>query len=456
MLCIIPLTAALLCCFNCQDSVPVSDSDIVQVVQAAARDGKLAWMLTEPQEVEDLLGPPPSQQSRDDGGMNVLLYEYPGVHLMFGKFRDKPTPHTLRRVISFSVKTNADGSQERSNPQVVDIGENRTLVLRNNDDLAKLDDFWGFAGVSLVNCDLRERAELLNTMPFDTRTAWPGKDRLPAGFDPQRLLEEGKNPGLGLRQLHAAGVDGRGVRIAVIDQPMTPDHREFKDRIERYEMIGVEGVPPQMHGPPIASIAVGRTCGVAPGARLSYFAVPMWKPDNAPYCEAIEKILDENEKLPLKERVRVVSISTGMFANHAGYDRWQQVRNRAAAAGLLVVTCDQFAFRYGTLTRKPTADADDPAAYASGPYGVAPEATLVPTGGRTTASHHGADVYTYWTAGGMSWAAPYIAGLAALAFQANAAATPEEILTQLRQTATKTEAGLVVNPKAFIEKIRRE
>ena len=54
----------------------------------------------------------------------------------------------------------------------------------------------------------------------------------------------------------------------------------------------------------------------------------------------------------------------------------------------------------------------------------------------------------------MSWAAPYIAGLAALAFQVNPDVQPQTIVEQLVKTATPTEAGPIVNPRAFIESVK--
>jgi hypothetical protein len=293
-------------------------------------------------------------------------------------------------------------------------------------------------------------------MTFDTRTVWPPAVRLPEGFSPARLLKDGTNPGLGVRGLHERGIDGRGVRMAIIDQPLKPDHREFVDQLERYEEVAVSGAPPQMHGPPVASIAVGKTCGVAPAARLSYFAVPMWKPDNKPYCDVIEKILAENEKLSAEKRIRVVSISTGMFPDQANVDCWNEVVRRAADSGLLIVTCAQDAFRYGTLDRIPGADADDPKGYRSGRWGVVPKALLVPAGGRTTASHYGPDVYTYWTKSGMSWATPYLAGVAVLACQVHPDIIPARIIELLQKTAARTDAGRIIHPAAFIEAVQRE
>jgi hypothetical protein len=57
--------------------------------------------------------------------------------------------------------------------------------------------------VWLAKLDLRGHLARLKELDFDSLTEWPGPDKLPAGFDPGRLLEVGKDPGLGVRRLHA-------------------------------------------------------------------------------------------------------------------------------------------------------------------------------------------------------------------------------------------------------------
>ena len=99
---------------------------------------------------------------------------------------------------------------------------------------------------------------------------------------------------------------------------------------------------------------------------------------------------------------------------------------------------------------------DDPKNYIPGKYIGKKDALRIPTGNKTIASHHGNDVYTFEREGGMSWAAPYIAGLAALAFQVNPDLTPKIIVEKLKLTATTTQAGPVVNPQKFIESIKKK
>ncbi len=78
----------------------------------------------------------------------------------------------------------------------------------------------------------------------------------------------------------------------------------------------------------------------------------------------------------------------------------------------------------------------------------------MPGSNRTTASHEGRDVYTYWVEGGLSWAVPYLAGLAALAFQVDPEIPPAQIVQLGISTATPTATGLIVNPPKFIEAVR--
>ena len=116
---------------------------------------------------------------------------------------------------------------------------------------------------------------VLRTIEFDTETVWPGEKNLPQRFNPEKLLEESKNPGLGIRGLHEQGITGQGVVIAIIDQRLDINHPEYKDSIADYSEYGeTEKEAVSMHGPAVASLLVGKNCGVAPGAKLVYKAVP--------------------------------------------------------------------------------------------------------------------------------------------------------------------------------------
>ena len=419
------------------ESNAVAKQNHADIIRSAVAAGKLSFRLTTPDDVKTLLGLPVKETTEKDGGMESLLLDYGEVQARFGRMRDFDAPFAL-----YEVTVSGRG---------IDIGQRQQIVLRNTEDLKKFDRFWGFSNVSLARLDLRDHLELLRTMPFDSRTVWPESSKLPAGFDPVQVLEQGKNPGLGVRALHRQGIDGRGVGIAIIDQPLVKNHPEYADRIVSYKAIEVSGVPPQMHGPGVTSIAVGKSCGVAPAANLHYYAIPMWKWNKCqPYCDVIEKILQTNEGLKPSERIRVVSISTGMFPQWKDFPRWQATLKKAEQQGVMVLTCSTTAINYNTLTRLFGKDPEDPNSYLSGIHMSGSDFLMVPAGNRTTASHEGSGVYTYWTESGMSWATPYLAGLAALAFQVDPTITPSKIFEWLPQTTVPTDAGPIVNPEAFI------
>jgi len=433
-----------------------TDPETARMIRQGAEEGRLAYRLTEPNELIKLLGRPTGQMRSDSEDMQRLRLEWPGVGATFVALRDCPTP-TLRWLKLGGTNIAIGDYRGTLGAEVVDIGLHRPIALRSTGDLGRVDSFFGFQDVSLAALDLREHRDTLLKFPFDTRTRWPGKDKLPDGFDPNALLEQGKNPGLGVRELHAQGIDGRGVGIAIIDQPLLPDHVEYAGQLRKYDKVGVISrlASAQMHGPAVAGIAVGKDCGVAPGACLYHFALmTMAIPDNRVYCRIADKILRMNADLSQTGKIRVISISYGMFSQRPHYDQWLSVVEHAKQQGILIVTCDPAFIDYGTLARVPGTDADDPANYRMGRYSSPDAVLLVPAGHRTLASENGPAVYKYDPIGGMSWAAPYLAGLAAMAFQLDDAISPDTIVELLLNTSTKTGVGPVVNPRGFIQAVR--
>lgn len=425
-----------------------SSNDLEQRILAAASDGRLTYRVTRPPDLVRLLGEPAHQKNVRRGELDIRVLAWPGIVATFARSHQRRSEFTLYQL---GLRKSDDPSERL---EELDIGQDHPYVLRDLHDLDDADRIFGLSGLSLVRLDLREQNDRLRTLGFDSRTIWPVASKLPTGFEPSRILENGKNPGLGVRGLHQQGIDGRGVHVAIIDQPLLLDHREYAGHIERYVLIGTYDAAVEMHGPPVTSVLIGRDVGVAPAAHLSYYAVPMWKQDNAPFTEALEQVLDRNASVPLQERIRVVSISTGMFPQWANLQPWRAICSRAEQEGVLVLTCEQSEdFRYAALRRRQ-GDPDDPARYRRGSLFGPRTALGVPSGGRTTASHKGPDVYAYWTIPGMSWCTPYLAGVAALGFQVDPALTPARARQLLKETAHAARAGLVVNPPGFVAAVR--
>jgi len=352
--------------------------------------------------------------------------------------------------------------------------------------------------------DLRSSREDLLFASFDARTHWPPSDRMPEGFDANHILELGKNPGLGLRRLHAQGITGRGVGIAIIDKPLQTTHREYAERLRCYEEIGGAGTTALMHGAAVASIAVGKTVGVAPGADLYYFAEPdALQASTMQFhllAQGIWRVLDLNRHLPSERRIRVISLSISWNPTSPGYHDICAAAAAARRAGLLVISSsveEVHGFHFNGLGRPPLTDPDEFASYEPGlwwsqAFWASPDKPLkrprflrdwrarrlaklfqdlglkqrllIPMDSRTTASPTGENDYVFYREGGWSWSIPYIAGLYALAVQVDPQITPDRFWSraldtgrdiQMERDGKSRTLGRVADPEALIAAVRQ-
>jgi len=338
----------------------------------------------------------------------------------------------------------------------------------------------------LSTLDLRNSLNDLFFSTFDDRTIWPAADKMPAGFDWKQIMELGKNPGLNIRALHGEGITGKGVGIAIIDQPMLVDHQEYTDRIQLYEEINVDPASPsEMHGPAVASIAVGKTTGVAPEADLYYIGswTGDWATDGSNgftynfryYAQAVHRILQINQQLPEDRKIRVISMEVGWSPDQAGYDEITAAVKEAKAAGLLVVSSsleEAFGFKFNGLGRASLADPDKFESFEPGIWWAKSfyngqkfsKTLLVPMDSRTTASPTGVGDYVFYREGGWSWSIPYIAGLYTLAAQVKPDITPDVFWSAALKTGRTIEIshegknysfGVILDPVALIHALQK-
>lgn len=329
--------------------------------------------------------------------------------------------------------------------------------------------------------DLAERIADLRHADFDSRTRWPAK--LPAGFDPAAVLELGRNPGLGVRAVHARGITGAGVGIGIVDQTLLVEHVEYRERLRSYEELHSYGLEAQMHGPAVASIAVGKSVGVAPGADLYYVAATSgtyegrtFQRDYQWLGKAIERLLEINTRLPAGRKIRVISVSLGWSSNTNGVPGVLAAIERATAANVFVITTSlerTHRISFQGLGRDPNADPDRVAAYRPGAFwsghfwggGRFPpgKRLLVPMDSRTVASPAAADEYVHYAAGGLSWSVPWVAGLYALACQVKPAITPDQFWKEALDTGSTIrlerdgeaiEFGTIANPVALVARLQ--
>ncbi len=331
----------------------------------------------------------------------------------------------------------------------------------------------------LSDLDLRDRLDDLFFASFDDGTRWPSRALLPERFDPARMMELGKDPGLGLRKLHGQGVTGRGVGIAIIDQTLFVDHKEYVDQLRLYEEADdITGgwLRSDMHGAAVASIAVGKTVGVAPGADLYFIATSLGGDgkDFSALARCVRRILTVNAELPKERKIRVIAMAIGWDHRAAGYKEITAATREAKAKGLLVVCSSMekiHGLQFHGLGRAPLADPNRFGSFEPGLFWAKDRATapwrpdrlLVPMDSRATASPHSPTQYAFYRQGGWSWAIPYIAGLYALAAQVDPGITPERFWERAMATGdsvrrkvsgAEVDFGPIVNPRRLIEALR--
>lgn len=322
----------------------------------------------------------------------------------------------------------------------------------------------------ISSIDLSNELDYLLTTDFDDDTKWPSN--VPKEYDIEKIKEYGMNPGLGIRNLHKEGITGEGIGIAIIDQSLLVNHVEYKDRVKLYEEIHIDSDFAQMHGPAVASIAVGKNVGVAPKADLYYIAEThgVYKKDGFDWdlywiAKSIDRIIEVNKTLPIDNKIRVISISLGLDnTKRENQDLVQEAINRASNEGIYTIAVGNSLMGAG---RYPLGDPNDLDSYTKGYFwrnvnnNMIKRDALVPMDSRYVASPTGENKYVFYYSGGMSWAVPYTAGLYALCCQVNPDITPNEFNNAINKTATiihlddSSDKYKILNPEALIDEIKR-
>ena len=347
---------------------------------------------------------------------------------------------------------------------------------------------------------------VLQTIEFDTETIWPEKEKLPKDFEPEKLLEESKNPGLGIKELHEQGITGQGVAVAIIDQKLDVNHPEYKNSVVDYtEYDGAENEEISMHGPAVASLLVGKDCGIAPGAKLVYKAAPAGR-SFLSEAKALADIIKDNKNVPQNEKVRVVSCSIGYMTENPepGLNEWIDALKKAKEAGIFVVdvggnqidvsfsgggspenkndfesylswlredegneelnkiisegNIDEILKKLREVRKDELVNISDTdlRKKVEEHLNKRKKEIIIPSDYRTMASSWSKKgQYMYNGRGGISWSVPYLAGLFALILQVNPNIKREEIAEIINESAVINKKGLrIVNPKGIIDLVR--
>lgn len=315
----------------------------------------------------------------------------------------------------------------------------------------------------LSEFDFRNQYDLLCTLDYNQYTKWPSSDKLPTGFSPQKLLEWGKNPGLGLRALHTMGYTGKGVNVAYADQPLVTwnlsclNHEVANVDLHYNLNIMDKYKAPRdtsMHGPAVLSILAGLETGVAPDASVYFVANPAWLADQRSHADCIREIISINKSLPIDQKIKVIGFSDNVDGSENYPEEFNKAIQEAKKAGLYVLLCREF----NRAVCTPFSDRDNPDNYYAVDWNnkkISYENNqLYISTDRTVASKQTEDYRT--SMGGLSWTTPYAVGLMAIGWQINPELSAEELLHIMCDTATGSPVrGGLINPVGFVQAVEK-
>lgn len=309
--------------------------------------------------------------------------------------------------------------------------------------------------------------EDIYTYTFDEKIVFRGSEALAL-----EVLERGKNPGLGIKELHKMGITGESVNVAIIDQNMLMNHPEFKERIVAYYDSGCNQPADQgsYHGASVMGILAGKTIGVAPNVNVYYAAAPTWERDAKYYADSLNWIMQQNDTLPDHEKIRVVSVSAGPTSEDDWFKNgilWEEAVSRAEDKGIMVIDCrsnehTDFVFSsYYDITEpdnvskcKPGYPPNYEMDYTNRYHD---KVIFAPASFRTVAQeiYEGEPCYRYESKGGESWAVPYVAGVLALGWQVNPDLDADTMRNLLFETSWINGDGLhFIDPPEFIRAVQ--
>ena len=312
--------------------------------------------------------------------------------------------------------------------------------------------------------------ELKTGCYFDSRTIFPPADKMPEGFNPEKLMEINKNPGLSIQLLHQEHINGSGVNMAIVSRPLLTTHQEYAKNIIFYEetpFVVQEAEEAQPEGVTAASLAVGQTVGIAPKANLFFFAHDRGdfrkeqKWDLRPMARSLERIYELNKQLPYK--IDVVAVTDILIEDAIGRQEVKDAVNKLENSGVAVFMQDDNFF---IINRTDPMNSPDELSSFDAPIYWNERATRTiafPGTFQTVASARGENVYEYLHGNLFEHVVIYAAGIYALAKQVDPTLNKERFVRTAFETASKINSThnnkeysfSLVNPLALIQHLER-
>lgn len=292
-----------------------------------------------------------------------------------------------------------------------------------------------------AEADLSDCRGLAYSITFSDETIF--SDKMPDGFNPQALLEWGKEPGLNVDVLHKLGYTGKGSVIAYVDQPVN-DHSEYVG--DNFHIASNTNAETSMHGPAVLSLLAGKEIGTAPEAEVWFYGHAAWEADQSTHAECLYQIIEQNKQLPDDQKITMVGFSDNIDPSEKNAKAFEDAVKACEEAGIMVWFCGE----YASAAFLPLSDKNNYANVISDQWYVGtPELVYVPAGSRTTATGDGGN-YIYWASGGLSWTMPYVLGIYAIVNEIDPSLTQDDLRKMIVDTAYVKGNMKIINPVEFV------
>lgn len=334
-------------------------------------------------------------------------------------------------------------------------------------DEAPLSDFFdkfGFCYRDLSKCDLTDLDRTaMAGIAYSSSTVFP-KDKMPRDFQPDEFIEFGKDPMLGIKNLHRNGIDGRGVTVAVIDFGFQDkDHIEFKNsNIEVIDLFG--DTDTHFHSDGVLSNLCGQNIGAAPGVKVLHYNTYQGHGDEVD--RATYTILNDIlKRVKSGEKIRVVNISGPLLRNNQSLRAkniverekiineigapYLKIVNELQTLGCEVVSSERFGKDFSNCEINPTTKKFYRPLWTKN-YGWYEERVSFVCGGKVIPEFTSLDGYKYEPTGCYSWTIPQAVGMYALCLQKNPKLTWDDYAKICKATSVLKNGVRLANPQAIV------
>lgn len=323
--------------------------------------------------------------------------------------------------------------------------------------------------VDLSELDLRDYGDLFMSHPtgpfsqngihgWTSRVIWPSADKMPPNFNPHTIMEQAKHPD----EIDGIGATGRGINIAVIDNPLYASHPEYANNIKYHQKTMFKMKEPNrkhFHGSMVLGCAVGKTTGVAPDANIYYFEQGKKNEERGKEMIAIlQSILDFNSKQKSADKkINILSWSwtpKRITTTPEEYTQVLSLLQQIESQNIKIIFCgDDDIYPESYSVSKSDYIPCDKHTNVGGEKTEYQNVLGIPTNEKTVPMVDGG--YLYQKLGGDSSAPPYLAGVYACALQGNQIFMQrpdwqKELNDILAETALEApNGGRIINPKAI-------